>query len=470
MYNDLNIIITGGTLVTPTGVFKAEIGITDGKIRAIGTHLLTERTPATTKLIDAGGKFILPGMIDAHVHFQMPVTGTITADDFETGTRAAARGGVTTVIDYANQNSLDGSLLDGIKERREQADPKVGIDYGLHCVITDWNERTAVEMDKAVAAGVTSFKFFTIYKERGLMSDDGAIFRALERTRHNGARVCVHAENESLITQFMGDMIGNKVAPEHNPGAYALAMSRPNVVEYEAVNRMVTLAEASQGRLYLVHLSAGRSADIVGQARKRGVDVVGETCPQYLLLTDQVLKDPVRGHLYASCPQVKSEQDCELLWQGLQTGDLSIVATDHCSFSRAQKNMWNGDFRMIPYGMPGVETMLPLLWTFGYRTGRLSLEKLVELMALNPAKIHGLYPQKGVLQVGSDADLVIVDPQYSKVVDPNELATNSDYNPYEGWRLWGFPGMVLSRGEVIVQDGQFIGKPGRGKFIKRQPA
>jgi len=354
-------------------------------------------------------------------------------------------------------------LLAGIEARRAEADPKVCIDYGLHSTITEWNDKTRKEMRKVIDAGVPTFKMFMIYESEGWMSDDAALFAALAESADNGARICVHAESERVMKYLIAQYLPKTA----HLGAYGHVLSRPNFIEQEAISRAVTWAAATGGHLYIVHMSTREGTDIIKTARDRGIDVIAETCPQYLVLTDDVFKDSERGHLWATCPQIKKKKDNDRLWKGLANGEVSLVATDTCTFDTKQKAMWNGDFTKIPYGLPGSETMVPLLWTHGYRTGRFSLNRLVDLVSTQPAKIHGLYPRKGTIAVGSDADIVIIEPSKSKVVDHRELDTNCDWNPYQGWKLGGYPDVVLSRGTVVVNEGKFVGKVGHGRFIER---
>ncbi len=454
-------IIKGGTLVTATDTFRADLGIMGEKIAVIGDDLVSD-SPYTK--IDAGGKYVMPGGIDVHVHFQLPFCGTVSADDFLTGTRAAARGGVTTIIDYANQD-VEKGLMAGIKARMEQADGRVCVDYALHCIIVKWSEAIKEEMQEVIAFGIPTFKMFMIYESEGWQSDDAAFFSALEATTENGARIMVHAESEKVMNLLIAKYLKKK----DEVGAYGHVLSRPNFIEAEAVRRVTTWAEATGGRLYIVHMSTAEAAENTRDARHRGVNVYAETCPQYLILDDELFKDKERGHLYATCPQLKKKKDQERLWQALAEGDLSIASTDTCTFNTEQKAMWNGDFTKIPYGMPGVETLLPAIYTKGVMARRFDLNHFVALISANPAKLMGLYPQKGTFAVGSDADIIIVDPRKSRVIDYKELATNCDWSPYQGMEMSGFPDITICRGKVIVKDGKFIGEVGYGKFIKRRP-
>lgn len=456
-----DLIIRNGTLVTALETFRADIGIKGEQIAAIGRDLESD---TSCPVIDAANRYVLPGAIDAHVHFQLPFCGTVSADDFVSGTRAAARGGVTTIIDFANQDPQKG-LMAGIKSRMKEAQGKVCIDYSLHALISKWSEQIKQEMEEAIAFGIPTFKMFMIYESRGLQSDDAALFSALEATSENRGRIMVHAESDKV----MNLLIRRYLKKKKELGAYGHVLSRPNFIEFEAVQRAITWAGATGGRLYIVHMSTGSAAEIVHHARHRGVNVYAETCPQYLLLDEGVFKDKKRGHLFATCPQIKSREDRERLWKALVEGDIALVATDTCTFNTKQKAMWKGDFTKIPYGLPGVETLLPSIYTEGVLSGKLDLNYLVSLVSANPAKIMGLYPQKGTLSIGSDADIIIIDPRKSQKIDYKKMETNCDWSPYQGMKMFGFPDITICRGNVIVKNGKFIGKEGYGRFVKRRP-
>ena len=455
----LDLVIKNGTIVTATETFQSDIGIKNEQIVKISPEI--EISPGV-EVIDAEGQFVFPGAIDVHVHFQLPFSGTISADDFENGTKAAAMGGVTTVIDFAIQQKGH-SIMDAVKARQKEAANKVCIDYGLHAAITDWNEATQAEIKQVIEYGIPTFKMFMIYKDEGWMADDGMLFQALEETKKWGGMIGVHAESV-----FVLDMLIKRYAKEKDKwGAYAHTLSRPDYTESEAVQRAIKWAEVTGGRLYIVHMSAGESAQYVHDAKERGVHVYAETCPQYLLLDDSVFKGE-NGHLYATCPQIKKKEDSERLWQGLINGDIQVIATDTCTFDTKQKAMWKGDFRKIPFGLPGVETMLPLIFTEGVGKNRFSVNHLIGLASTNPAKLFGMFPQKGTVAVGSDADLVVFDPTKKVTLQADKLQTNCDWSPFEGWHLTGYPTTTISRGKVIVKNGKFIGKPGSGRFIQRQ--
>lgn len=454
-----DLVIKGGKIVLAEKTFVADIAIKDEKvvsvkkdIKANGAHTL-----------DAKGLLVFPGAIDAHVHFQLPFCGTVSADDFESGTKSAACGGVTTVIDFAIQ-SAGKTLMETIEARRKEADGKVCIDYGLHAGITNWkNPGVWAEMEEAVKYGITSFnEIFMVYRREGWIADDYDLWKALEMSRKLGALICVHAENVFII-----ESLTEIYLREGKTGAYYHALSRPNFTEGEAIQRAIALAEAAKGNLLIVHMSTKEGVKAVAEGKKRGVNVYAETCPQYLLLTDELFKGE-NGHYYATCPPLRKKKDTQELWKGLASGTVETIGTDTCTFDTNQKNMWGGDFTKIPYGMPGVDTMVPLIYSTGVTTGKLKLNKFVELISTNPAKLFGLYPQKGTIKVGSDADICIFDPKKKVVIDYKNLHTKCDWYPYQGMKVKGYPVVTISRGKIVAKDGKFVGKVGHGRFLKRK--
>ncbi|MFH1724544.1 MAG: dihydropyrimidinase [Elusimicrobiota bacterium] len=455
-----DLIVANGTVVTAQETFKADIGVKGERIAALGESLDREGA----RVIDAKGKTVIPGGIDVHVHLQLPFCGTVSSDDFETGTRAAACGGVTTVIDFAMQGDHD-NLMAGVEARMGEAEGKVCVDYSLHSGITGFKrlKDPRRELKRLMDFGVPSHKVFMIYEKEGWQSDDGDFFQALEYAKDIGATICVHAESEKVMSMLIRRYLPSK----RKHGAWAHVLSRPNFIETEAVQRALKWSEVTGGHLYVVHLSTGEGAQLFKDAHSRGVNAHTETCAQYLLLDDKVFKDKKRGHLYATCPQIKKKADSERLWKGLADGEISIVSTDTCTFTTKQKAMWKGDFTKIPFGMPGTETLLPAVYTHGCKAGRFSLNHFVSLISTNPAKLMGMYPKKGTIAPGSDADLAVIDPKARRTIDYKKLSTNCDWSPYQGRTLWGFPEYTVSRGEVIVEKGGFTGRPGRGKFVKR---
>jgi dihydropyrimidinase len=452
-------IIAGGTVVSASGQEQMDVAIKGQQIAAVGKGLARD---GAAKVLDAGGKYVLPGALDVHVHLELPFCGTVSSDTWDSGTRAAARGGVTTVIDFAIPYGKE-SLEDAYNNWQARAKPKACIDYAFHIAITNW-DRHGPEMEKMVERGCPTFKEFMIYASEGWQADDRAIFNTLERCKKLGAMLLVHAESSRVLDEL--------IARHHTPElmekyrAQLHPMTRPNFIEAEAIQRAITWAEVTGGRLYIVHMSTAEGAELVKAAQARGVDVLAETCVQYLVLDDSVFAQP-DGHLYACCPQVKKKKDQERLWKGLNTGEVSVISTDTCTFTREQKAMWKGDWTKIPMGLPGLETLVPLVYTRGVLEDRLPLTQMVAKCCTNPAKIMGLYPQKGVLAAGSDADVVIIDPNKKTAVDHAQMATGADWNPYQDWSLAGFAQTTFSRGRKIVEDYKFVGENGWGRWLPR---
>ncbi|MBW2056331.1 MAG: dihydropyrimidinase [Deltaproteobacteria bacterium] len=452
------VIISGGRVVCGTGTFKADLLVENEKIAAIGKAKGFGRADRT---IDATGMIVLPGLIDVHVHFLEPFMGTVSLQDFFTGTRAAAFGGVTTVIDFAHQEKGK-SLAEAIERRREQADGHVVIDYGLHVGVTDPTRATLSEVENVIKSGVPSFKVYTIYRDEGLMLDDGALLALLQETRRHGGLVIVHAEN-AFVTEYRQRVYldhGKTSAPYH-------ALSRPNVVEEEAIQRVALLARFAEAPFYIVHLSTREGVGIIGRNKAEGFPAFAETCTHYLCLTDEVY-DRADGIHYIISPPLRKKQDMTALWEGLADGSLSVVSSDDISFSNEAKLMGKDSFDRVPNGMPGVELRLPVLFSEGFRKGRITLERLVEITSTNPSRLFGLFPQKGVIQVGSDADLVILDPTKEVVLGKDTLHMVADFCCLEGMKVRGYPVVTMSRGKVIVEDGRFLGKEGDGRFLERK--
>lgn len=451
-----DLVIQGGRIASAQGTLRADVGITGETIAAVGTGLAGAQT------IDAAGKLVLPGAIDVHTHFELPVGGGMSTEGFASGSRAAALGGVTTFLDFAVPEK-GASIVAAVAARRALADPQVCIDYSLHAGITDWSADRQAEVAELIRAGIPTFKMFMAYQARGLRATDAALYAALREAGRQGAMIGVHAENEDLIAFFQREAEGRSY-----PGCYAHAVTRPAITETEAIARAIHLAEAAGGRLYIFHLSTGDGADLVEEAILRGADVHAETCPHYLLLDDERYKHP-DGHRLATCPPVRKPADQQRLWEGLARASIEVLATDTCSFTSEQKATWAGDYRRIPCGVPGIETLLPLTHTFGVRDGRFPLERMIDLLCETPARLFGLWPRKGVIAAGSDADVVIFDPGLELTLTPRNLATNCDYSPYEGTRVIGAPVTTLVRGTVIVRDRAFVGRPGQGRFLRREP-
>ena len=460
-------IIHGGDVVTPAGVAKLDIGIRGEKIVALAANLAKEAK--ADSLIDAKGHYVIPGVLDVHVHLELPFCGTTSSDDYITGTRAGARGGVTTLIDFAipyRKNGKYESLSEAADNWHKKAEGKALIDYTFHICVTGWDEQRD-QIAGMVDRGFSTFKEFMIYASEGWQADDRAMFGTLEKMKDLGAMLLVHAESSRVLDEL--------IERHHTPelmkkyGARLHAMTRPNYVEAEAIQRAAMWSEVTGGPLYIVHMSTAEGTEIVKSAQSRGVPIIAETCAQYLVLDDSVFgkKD---GHLYACCPQLKKPKDVARLWDGLRDGEVSVVSTDTCSFTREQKAMWNGDWTKIPMGMPGLETLLPVVYTTGVLEKKITIEQLVEKLCTNPARIMGLAPRKGMIAVGSDADIAIIHPKKTTKVDHKKMETNTDWNPFQGMELAGFARTTISRGEVIVDDYKVVGKQGRGVWLPRKSA
>jgi dihydropyrimidinase len=455
-------LIQGGTIVTAIDTYAADVAIEGEAIVAV---FQPGFTPATgfDVTIDARGKYVFPGGIDAHTHMDMPFGGTNSSDDFETGTLAAAYGGTTSIVDFAIQKKGE-ALRAGLDTWHAKAEGQAAVDYGFHLIMTDVNEDTAAEMQKAVDEGVTSFKLFMAYPGV-LMVDDGQIFRAMQRAGEIGGLICMHAENGIPIDI----LVAQAIAKGHTAPKYH-AITRPQIAEAEGTHRALCLAEMAGSPVYIVHLSAERALTEVVEARDRGLPAYAETCPQYLFCSDDDLDRPgFEGAKFVCTPPLRPKSMQADLWRGLRTHDLQVVSTDHCPFCmKGQKDLGTGSFAKIPNGMPGVETRLYLLWDGGVRAGKISMNRFVEITSTAPAKIFGLYPKKGTIAVGADADLVVWDPNKKHVLSQKTLHMRVDYSPFEGQEVTGAPSHVLSRGKVVIEDFRYKGKKGDGRFVKRR--
>jgi dihydropyrimidinase len=456
-----DLVIANGTVVTADGQEPADVAVRGETIAAVGKKLNAEGA----KVIDAAGKYVIPGGVDVHVHLELPFCGTVSSDDWNTGTRAASRGGVTTVIDFAipyGEQSLD----DAYHAWLERAKPKACIDYAFHMAITNW-DRHGPQMLAMVKKGCPTFKEFMIYAAEGWQSDDRAVYNALEQCKRLGGMLLVHAESARVLDEL--------IARHHTPelmkqyGARLHAMTRPNFIEAEAIQRAVMWSEVTGGQLYIVHMSTGEGADIIKAARARGVNVYAETCVQYLVLDDSVFARE-DGHLFACCPQVKKPKDIERLWKGLADGEVCVISTDTCTFTKAQKARWEGDWTKIPMGLPGLETLLPLVYTKGVLGKRMTPSQFVTKCCKNPAKIMGLYPRKGTLAAGSDADIAVLDPAKRLTVDSATMETGADWNPYQGMDLAGFAQHTFCRGRHIVDNYRCVDAKGWGQWLPRERA
>lgn len=446
-------VIRGGTVVTSAGIYQADIGISGERISYIGQDL----QPDGADVIDAEGKLVLPGAIDAHTHMEWPES----ADDFEEGTIAAASGGVTSIIDFAVQYPGK-SLRETFQDWRSKADPKVVIDYGVHIVVSDFTDETGTELMSLVADGVTSFKMWmTSRHSGGLGVDDGTIYRVMQVASSLGALVGLHCENDAIIEMLIGQFLREgKTQPKYH------RQSRPPLVEAEAIRRVATLAEATGCILYIPHMSSGVGRQAVREAQARGVQVVAETCPQFLTLTDEVY-DREDAARFVLSPPIKSAADQDELWRGLARGDIVSIGSDHCPYSDEMKARGKDNFADIPNGIPGTEVIVPLLYGIGVAEDRLTLEQMVAVTAENPARMFGLFPQKGTIAVGSDADLVVFDPNRPTRLTRESLHSQLGYSVYDHVTVPGYPTTTIARGQVICQDGEFLGEKGRGRFLAR---
>ena len=453
-------LIRNGKIVNADSTRDADLLISGEKIQDIAPGLPAE---AADRVIEATGMLLLPGGIDVHTHLDMPFGGTTSSDDFETGTRAAAFGGTTTLVDFAIQ-TRGTKMREALDTWWKKADNRATIDYGLHMIVTDLPDAGLEDMDSMVAEGVASFKLFMAYPGV-LMVDDATIFKALSRTAKNGALICMHAENGSVI-----DVMVQRALAEGKTAPIYHALTRPTTAEAEAVHRAIAMAEIAGVPVYIVHLSSEDALKQVREARDRGVPAFAETCPQYLLLSiDELARPGFEGAKYVFTPPLRDKKNLPKLWDGLKHDHLQVVSTDHCPFCfEDEKAMGKEAFTKIPNGGPGVENRLQLLFHHGVNQGKLSLNRFVEVVATTPAKIFGLYPKKGVLQPGADADVVIWDPQARHVISATSHHMRVDYSMFEGWQVQGNARTVLSRGEVIVDHGSWLGRAGRGRFVRRE--
>jgi dihydropyrimidinase len=452
-------IIRNGTIVTATDTYIADVGINGEKISTIAVSLPIENA---TRAIDATGMLVIPGGIDVHTHLDMPFGGTTSADDFQTGTIAAAFGGTTTLIDFAIQYKGQ-TLRHAFDTWMQKAHDKAVTDYAFHCIITDIGSAQLEEMGQLIREGVTSFKLFMAYPGV-FMLDDASIFRALQTTAKNGGMICMHAENGSAIDVIVQQALAEgKKAPKYH------ALTRPTTAEAEAVSRAIALAEMAGAPIYIVHLSCNEALEKVREARDRGLPVYAETCPQYLYLSIENFDVPdFEGAKYVFTPPLREKWHQEKLWSGLKRDHLQVVSTDHCPFCfKEQKELGRDDFTKIPNGGPGIEHRMSLIYSGGVAHGRFSVNRFVELVSTAPAKLFGLYPRKGTIAIGCDADLVIFDPNRKHTISAKTHHMRVDYSMFEGIQVTGMPEIVLSRGRVVVDGDKFLGRAGQGEFLRR---
>ena len=457
----MSILIKNGRIITAVDDYMGDVFIENETITHIGKSLDME----ADEILDASGKYLFPGGLDPHTHLDMPFGGTVSADDFETGTRAAAHGGTTTLIDFAIQTKGQ-STLEALDTWHAKAEGKTAIDYGFHMIVTDLEDDRVHEMKMLADEGVTSYKLFMAYPGV-LYVDDGTIYRAMRKAGENGTVVCMHAENGIVIDEIVKRALAEgKTEPKYH------ALTRPTRMEAEGVHRAISIAEVANVPVYIVHLSSSDALEQVMLARNRGVHAFAETCPQYLFLDHSYYEqEGFEGAKYVMTPALREKWNQEELWKGLKFGDLQSISTDHCPFCfKDQKTLGIDDFSKIPNGGPGVENRMSLVFNGGVNSGRISLNKFVELTSTAAAKTFGLFPKKGTIAVSSDADIVIFDPNRKETISVDNSCTHHmrvDYNAYEGFEVTGFTETVLSRGKIIIKDCEYMGKKGDGQFLKR---
>jgi dihydropyrimidinase len=450
-------LLKGGTVVTGEGGKRADILIDGEKIAAVGRSLFAT---AADEIVDVSGCLLFPGFIDAHTHFDLDVCNTTTADDFHTGSRAALRGGTTTVIDFACPNKGE-SLRHGLELWHEKADGKTYCDYGFHMTIDDWNPAIEAELPEMFAAGISSFKMYLTYP--AMMIGDENVYLALKKIRALGGIAGVHCENAGIIDGMIAE---RKAAGELSPASHPL--TRPPYAEAEAVSRLLRIAQAADTPVVVVHLTNGDALQEVERARRRGQKVYVETCPQYLLLDESVYfrEDYSAAARYVCAPPLRNKSEQAALWRGLRRGEIQTISTDHCSFTLSQKDAGKYDFTKIPGGLPGVETRGELIFSFGVAKRNISLATMCRALSENPARLYGLFPRKGILRKGSDADIVVYDPTASHVIRADDCVANVDYNPYEGFVTNGSISRVYLRGKLSVKGGKVLAEP-CGKYMAR---
>jgi len=451
-------LIRNGRIITAVDNYVADVLIEDEKVSVIGRRLDME----ADRTIDASGKLVIPGGIDPHTHMELPFGGTFASDDFRSGTIAAAHGGTTTIIDFAVQYHGE-SLIQAIDNWHKKAEGKTAIDYGFHLITTDLPDERVLEMRQLINEGVMSFKMFMAYPGVFLV-DDATIFRAMKNAGQAGGLICMHAENGIVINEIIKHALAEgKTAPKYH------ALTRPTKAEAEGVHRAIAIAEMADAPVYIVHLSCADALEEVREARDKGLPAYAETCPQYLFLDYSLYeREGFEGAKWVMTPPLREKWNQDKLWQGLQGNDLQVVSTDHCPFCfKEQKELGRDDFTKIPNGGPGVEHRMSLIYNGGVAGGRISLNRFVELTSTSAARLFGLFPRKGTIAVGSDADIVIFDPDEEMTLSAATHHMNVDYSAYEGMKVKGATKTVLSRGRVVIDDGKYTGKPGDGQFLRR---
>ena len=450
-------LLKNGTVVSGEGSRQADVLIDGEKIVDVGRNLDAEGA----EILDAAGKLLFPGFIDGHIHFDLEVAGTVTADDFETGTKAALLGGTTFVIDYASQDKGGHTLREGLKKWHDKADGKCSCDYSFHMSVVEWNPETEAEIQDMIDEGITSFKLYMTYP--AMIVDDCDLYKILKKLGQCGCFAGVHCENAGVIDALIAEAKKEgRLGPENHP------LVRPDTMEAEAVHRLLAIAKEADAPVMIVHLTNKKAYEEVMAARKKGQTVYAETCPQYLLLEDSVYSKPdFEGAVYVCAPPIRKKEDQDCLWEALGKEEIQTVATDQCSFSLEQKALGREDFTKIPGGLPGVQTRGTLLYTYGVREGKITEAQMCKQLSENPAKLYGVYPRKGVIQPGSDADIVILDPSREDVISAKTHAYNTDNNPFEGFKLGCKIDDVFLRGHHAVAGGK-LKEEKLGTFIRRE--
>jgi dihydropyrimidinase len=450
-------LVKNGRIVTAVDDYRGDVLVEDETISIIGRSLEME----ADVVIDAAGKLVIPGGIDPHTHMELPFGGTSSSDDFFTGTRAAAFGGTTTIIDFAVQNKGE-SLTQGVDNWHKKAQGKCAIDYGFHLITTEFEDGAEKEMYGLMDEGITSFKLFMAYPGV-FLADDATIFRAMSAAGSRGGLICMHAENGIVINEIIKRALAaGRTAPKYH------ALTRPTIAEAEGVHRAIAIAEMAESPVYIVHLSCTDALNKVREARDRGIPAFAETCPQYLFRSIEDYGDDFEGARFVMTPPLREKHNQAELWKGLKMDDLQVISTDHCPFCmKEQKELGKDDFSRIPNGAPGVENRMGLIYNGGVAENRISLNRFVELTSTAAAKMFGLFPKKGTIAVGSDADIVIFDPEKEHTFGTATEHMNVDYSSYEGWKVKGTVETVLSRGRVVIENGEHKGKAGDGQFLKR---
>lgn len=453
----LDLIIQGGLLVSPDQIVRADVAIKDGRIVAVGDASLF---PPAQRIIDIEGKYLLPGLIDAHVHFNLPLGEFTTCDNWTDGTRAAAFGGVTCVVDFAIPGPGE-SPLTAFERRRAEAEGHAVIDFGLHACVTRANAVALAEIPRLIDSGAATIKIFTVYRDTVMVSY-GEARAILEQLRGSGGMAAFHAEDAAIIEFEIERCVSTgATSPRYH------AVSRPAAAEVVAMQALVELLRETGSAGYFVHMTSGAGERILRAARQSGISLYGETCPHYLILGEEVYDRP-DGQNFICSPPIRPATDAETLWEMAANGAIQMVNADHCCYNTQQKAKYRNNFTQAPNGLPGVETRLPLLYSEGVGQGRITLGQLVSLTSTNVAKLMGLFPRKGIIRPGSDADLVVLDPNVERRMTASELHMATDYTPFEGIQVKGWPVLTIARGRVVVENGQFWGRPGQGRYIHRR--